>query len=121
VRHHHKYADAELPQHLRFFFAPSAGRRGPVAANLTQFQHAVDDIDDRVLRTHAEQRDFSRWIRDVLSDAVLAAAVAEIESACPTTDLAEIRRQLLAVISSRYPQANRSESTAPDPKGLAEA
>ncbi len=103
VRHHRKYADSELPTHLRFYFGSDNGVPGAVVANLTQFVTAVLTVPESVLQAHARSHDLSRWIRDVLSDRSLAGEVERIETASSgAAGLSGARRRLVEVVQSRY-------------------
>lgn len=79
VRHWHKYTDAQLPEHLRFRFG-HGGCEG-VAANVREFHRGLRRVSPAVLTAHLLQRDLSRWVRGVLSDEDLGAAVADTEHA----------------------------------------
>jgi hydroxymethylpyrimidine pyrophosphatase-like HAD family hydrolase len=101
VRHQHKYAEAELPRNLRFFFTSSNGRAGLVAANIGQLHDVLVDCDPRLISFHTQRADFSRWIRDVLTDTDLAEQVATIERDSEA-DTETIRHRLLHAVEARY-------------------
>ena len=79
VRHWHKYTDAQLPDHLRFRFG-HGGCEG-TAANVREFHRGLRRVSPEALATHLLHRDLSRWVREVLSDEQLGAAVADTEYA----------------------------------------
>jgi hydroxymethylpyrimidine pyrophosphatase-like HAD family hydrolase len=101
IRHQHKYAEAELPRHLRFFFARGNGGPGPVAANIGQLHDVLAACDGRLITFHTQRADFSRWIRDVLTDTDLAEQVATIEQASDA-DTETVRHRLLRAVEARY-------------------
>lgn len=101
VRHWHKYALAELPADKRFRFRDHDGVTGQVAANTFEFHHILGLCDASVVDHHLRQHDFSRWARDSLQDAVLAATVAAIERD-HGVDVGPTRERLVRAIEDRY-------------------
>lgn len=106
VRHWHKYASAQLPPDRRFYFRSHAGPTGAVAANVEEFHRGLRSAGLAILRHHAAGGDFSRWVRGVFQDEILAAALARSEMRlCLATDDAEAeaaRRELLLAIEQRF-------------------
>jgi hypothetical protein len=79
VRHWHKYLAAQLPPGRRFFFRDPAGVVVGIAGNLVEFQRLLHRCDGRTLERHARAGDFSRWLREVIADELLAAAFDDFE------------------------------------------
>ncbi|MGH4007158.1 MAG: HAD hydrolase family protein [Pseudonocardiaceae bacterium] len=102
VRHHHKYTDTDLPAERGFHFRTGHGRTGAVATNLRQFLTELQRCDPVVIRHHAGNGDFSRWVRNVLRDPVLAARMRQIEYRAAGGDIESIRTELLDATSARY-------------------
>jgi hypothetical protein len=103
VRHEQKYAEAELPHHLRFFFTPAPDGRAPVAANVGQLHDVLASCHPTVLAFHAGRHDLSKWVRGVLSDGQLAAEIADIEDTLDTpAEVDTVRHRLLRTIERRY-------------------
>jgi hydroxymethylpyrimidine pyrophosphatase-like HAD family hydrolase len=102
VRHHHKYTDTDLPPERGFHFRTDHGRTGAVATNLRQFLSELQRCDPVVIRHHTSYGDFSRWVRDVLRDPVLAAQMRQIEHRAAGDGIELIRAELLDVTSARY-------------------
>lgn len=101
VRHKNKYAEAGLPEHLRFYFYAGDGAPGPVAGNIAEFRDVLSACDDRFVAYHAPRRDFSRWIYQVLADGRLGDEVAEIERV-HHDDPDAVRDQVLQAVETRY-------------------
>lgn len=99
VRHRQKYFDASVPEGQSFVFG-----RGPFV-RVRSFKEMVAQLpglSPAVLRGHCERRDFSRWVRDVFRDGLLAARLAEIERRVNDEDSAGIAAALAQAIRSRY-------------------
>ena len=102
VRHLHKYAAAQLPEHHRFYFH---GSDVPPAANLVEFAHGLRWLSPRALEFHVARRDFSRWLAGTIQDLPLAELAAHLEQnsiARIASDLERARGGLMEAISSRY-------------------
>jgi hypothetical protein len=69
IRHWHKYVEADVASHHRFFFRSRGGLTGRSAGNLAELYEEIRRSSPDVLRHHAAHHDFSRWIRDVFRDA----------------------------------------------------
>ncbi len=102
VRHWHKYVDAQLPDHLRFRFG-EAGCEG-VAANIRELHRGLQRISTDALSTHLHHGDLSRWVREVLSQEQLAAAVGQLETRlrADAQDVETVRQDVLAAVEEHY-------------------
>jgi hydroxymethylpyrimidine pyrophosphatase-like HAD family hydrolase len=102
VRHQRKYGEGELPPHLRFYFSAGDGP-APVAGNIGQFHDILGSCAEPLVDFHLRRADFSRWLRDVLSDVALAEDVAAVErDYAADGDLPAARGRILAEVASRY-------------------
>ncbi len=103
VRHWHKYASSQLPVSRRFYFRSAFSAVGSSAGNLSEFHRELVVCAPNVIEHHLHQRDFSRWVEDVIQDVLLAEDLRSIEtrslSRLPTEAL---RRELLEAIEARY-------------------
>ena len=113
VRHWHKYALAELPADKQFRFRDHGAVTGQVAANTFEFHHILRLCDASVIDHHLRHHDFSRWARESLQDAALAAALAAIEQDHPggiaggitggiTGGIGAARERLVHAVEERY-------------------
>jgi hypothetical protein len=78
-RHTRKYAEGQLPPDRSFYFRGPEGKLNLRAHNLLQFLEVAAGVDDDTWAYHFRQGDYSRWFRDVIKDAELAAAAAAVE------------------------------------------
>jgi hydroxymethylpyrimidine pyrophosphatase-like HAD family hydrolase len=78
-RHTRKYAVGQLPPDRSFYFRGPEGKLNLRAQNLLQFLEVAAGVDDDTWTYHFRQGDYSRWFRDVIKDAELAAAAAAVE------------------------------------------
>jgi hypothetical protein len=78
-RHTRKYAVGQLPPDRSFYFRGPEGKLNLRAQNLLQFLEIAAGVDDDTWAHHFRQGDYSRWFRDVIKDAELAAAAAAVE------------------------------------------
>jgi hydroxymethylpyrimidine pyrophosphatase-like HAD family hydrolase len=105
IRHWHKYLHASLPPHRRFFFRTPTHATGTAAANLAEFHNGLLRCEVEVIRHHAVNGDFSRWLADVIRDDELAGHVREDErSLADGADVEHVRRQVIGLIERRYPE-----------------
>jgi hydroxymethylpyrimidine pyrophosphatase-like HAD family hydrolase len=107
VRHLHKYASALLPEHHRFYFTSESGPTGAVAGNLSQFHREIARCDVAVIERHARNADFSRWVRDVIQDRLLADDLRAVEAqvggqGISGQGISWIRHEILKAVESRY-------------------
>jgi hypothetical protein len=100
VRHRHKYAEATLAPHHRFFFRTPAGLTGRSAGNIEEFLHELSHLDPQVLLHHAAAHDFSGWFAAVFQDRPLAARVRALEDGSLPAE--ELRAALALVVGARY-------------------
>ena len=98
-RHIRKYALGDLGDHAFYFRGPKA-RLNLRAQNLMLFMQIADGVDDETWDFHLRRHDYSRWFRDKVKDAELAARAREVEE----TGLAanETRARIRAAIEERY-------------------
>jgi hydroxymethylpyrimidine pyrophosphatase-like HAD family hydrolase len=106
VRHWHKYARAKLPENLRFHFHMHTPEPAYDAANIEDLHQGLTACAAETIRFHARRADFSRWIRHVIHDDVLSAAVHDLESRISDktadTEVDVLRAGLLSAIEDRY-------------------
>ena len=107
IRHSRKYVDSSVPPECRFIFHRPDGSCVATADNLRMFREAVRAVEERVLAHHAARRDFSRWVRDVISDLDLAAQLRKSEARWSRGEIADLRQTLEEVIASRYGEEAR--------------
>ena len=88
-----------LPPEKGFFFRLPEDGTVAAARTLEEFDHALASVPTASLQYHVTRGDFSRWARDVLGDADLAAGLAKLEAtgaAGAPVDREEFRRHLHA-------------------------
>ncbi len=78
VHHGRKYVETTLDD-VRAFRFSHAGGGTVVTHNVREFAEALARVPIESLRQHLRAGDFSRWSREVLGDADLAAGLAKIE------------------------------------------
>jgi hypothetical protein len=78
THHGRKYADAPLPNEKAFRFLHT-DTATPVVRTVAEFCAAVRSVPLASLRHHLLSGDFSRWARDTLGDAELAARLRKLE------------------------------------------
>jgi len=106
VRHWHKYTGGQLPDERRFHFRHQQGLSGRSAGSVPEFVAEVRRAGPAVLRHHAANHDFSRWIGDLVRDPRLLAAVRETEDALVASDAAAdvepMRARLVGAVASHF-------------------
>jgi hydroxymethylpyrimidine pyrophosphatase-like HAD family hydrolase len=107
VRHWHKYAEANLPASLHFWFRNGAGQAHGAAANMEQFHGALLRCAAGVIRYHSRRGDLSRWIAESIHDARLARTVRALEerfraTAGADSDAEALRTALIGAVEDRY-------------------
>jgi hypothetical protein len=102
VRHLKKYVDSSVPPECRFFFRRPDGSCVATADNLRTFREVVRAVEEAVLAHHAARRDFSRWVRDVITDLELAAQLRKSEARWGRGEITDLRRSLEELITVRY-------------------
>ena len=100
-RHSRKYAEGELGEDKSFYFRGPDGALNLRAQNLALFMQMAEGIDDRTWLHHLRAGDYSRWLRDKISDSELADDVARTEGDEALTPL-ESRRRIKKAIERRY-------------------
>jgi hypothetical protein len=78
IRHHRKYAIGDV-RYNSFYFRGPHGRLNLKAQNLAIFCQIGEGVDDETWLFHRRRGDYSRWLREVIKDARLAAIVEGIE------------------------------------------
>jgi hypothetical protein len=97
VRHRQKYVDVPVSEQRAFVFAPAARSR-----TLRDFVTRLEHLPAASLDPFIHRGDFSRWIKDVFGDHVMAADMRTVESrhrAAPNPDTVAA---LVDVIRARY-------------------
>lgn len=107
VRHWHKYVQGKLPRWLRFNFTGRDGRGASSAANVLEFCDLMGELPLDTVAFHADRLDFSRWIREALQEAALAAGVRSIEhrfisSHRASDDVLALRKDVIKAIMQQY-------------------
>ncbi|HKP95188.1 MAG TPA: HAD hydrolase family protein [Fibrobacteria bacterium] len=100
-RHMRKYSQGELGPDKHFHFRGPEGKLNLRARNLMIFLQLAEGVDEGTWLFHLRAGHYSSWFRDSIKDAVLADAVARIESregVSPAESLGAIRD----LIEARY-------------------
>ncbi len=100
-RHQRKYAEGELGTDKSFYFRGPEGTLNLRAQNLILFLQLADGVDDATWLYHLHQGDYSRWFRDSVNDAGLAAEAAQIEARRDLSASAS-RALIRSAIEQRY-------------------
>jgi hypothetical protein len=100
-RQRRKYAQGDLPPDRSFYFKGPEKKLNLRAQNLILFLQLADGVDDATWEYHRREGDYSRWLKDSIKDADLAAEVARIE-ALAKIDPLEGRQQIRAAIERDY-------------------
>jgi HAD superfamily hydrolase (TIGR01484 family) len=100
IRHRRKYAEGDVRYHSFYFRGPE-GRHNLRAQNLNIFCQIADGIDEGTWTFHLGRHDYSRWIREVIKNRELAAAVEDIEGRSDL-DASQSRFLVRAAIEARY-------------------
>ena len=100
IRHHRKYAEGDV-RYNSFYFRGPSGKHNLKAQNLNVFCQIAEGIGEETWMFHLRRHDYSRWMRDVIRNRDLAAAVEEIER---RRDLgsAQTRALVCAAVEARY-------------------
>ncbi|HZR69984.1 MAG TPA: HAD family hydrolase [Burkholderiales bacterium] len=100
IRHHRKYAEGDV-RYKSFYFRGPAGKHNLKAQNLNVFCQIAEGIGEETWMFHLRRHDYSRWMRDVIKNRDLAAAVQDIEQ---RGDLgpAQTRALVRAAVEARY-------------------
>lgn len=100
IRHHRKYAEGNVRYHSFYFRGPH-GKHNLRAQNLSVFCQIAEGIGEETWMYHLRRHDYSRWMRDVIRNVELAAAVEDIERRADLTP-AQTRGLVRAAIEARY-------------------
>jgi hydroxymethylpyrimidine pyrophosphatase-like HAD family hydrolase len=100
-RHQRKYAEGELGVDKSFYFRGPDGKLNLRAQNLILFLQLADGVDDATWLYHLHRGDYSRWFREAIKDAGLAADAAQIEALAGVSP-GDSRARIRAAIEQRY-------------------
>ena len=106
VRHLAKYTDVGVAPHHRFFFLGPDGAVVAAAASLSDFVGAIGTVPRASLTHHAKRGDFSRWVRDVVNDRVLAARLAKLERRWCSGELHDLAEATRALVHTALDRAS---------------
>ena len=100
IRHYRKYAEGDV-RYKSFYFRGPTGKHNLKAQNLNVFCQIAEGIGEETWMFHLRRNDYSRWMRDVIKNQELAAAVEDIER---RVDLgpAQTRALVRAAVETRY-------------------
>jgi hypothetical protein len=100
IRHHRKYAEGDV-RYNSFYFRGPTGRHNLKAQNLNVFCQIAEGIGEETWMFHLRRNDYSRWMRDVIKNRDLAAAVEDVER---RLDLSPVQTRALvrAAVEARY-------------------
>jgi hypothetical protein len=101
VRHRQKYFDMPVAETQAFGFA-GGGVIGPRVRSFKDLVAALAAEPSARIRGHSDRHDFSRWVRDVFRDGLLAARLAEIEGRIREQDPRGVADALAQAIRARY-------------------
>lgn len=99
-RHLRKYTEGELPPDRSFFFRGPSGSLNLRAANLVRFVELAEGVDEATWAFHLERGEYSAWVREMIKDPELAAAIAAVERAGLRP--ADSRTRILEQLRHRY-------------------
>lgn len=102
VRHLKKYADSRVSHERSFFFRRPDGRVVATADSLNTFRQALATVEEQVLAHHAVRGDFSRWVRDVFVDRVLASQLGKTERRWSCGEIADLRTAIGRLVAAHY-------------------
>jgi HAD superfamily hydrolase (TIGR01484 family) len=100
IRHHRKYAEGDV-RYNSFYFRGPVGKHNLKAQNLTVFCQIAEGIGEETWMFHLRRHDYSRWMRDVIRNRELAAAVEDIERRAGLSP-AQARALVCAAVEARY-------------------
>jgi hypothetical protein len=99
-RHVRKYAKGTLGEDKSFYFRGPAEALNLRAQNLMVFLQIADGVDDATWRFHLLRHDYSRWLRQSIGDADMAAEIEAVER--DGADAAASRWSVHEIIRRRY-------------------
>lgn len=112
-RHKKKYAEGDLGEDLSFYFRGRSGKLNLRAYNLVTFIELAQGVDADTWQFHREQRQYSKWFRDVIKDDGLAREAGYAESdARLSADRS--RARIIAAVASRYTAPTKSSRNQPE-------
>ena len=100
IRHHRKYAEGDV-RYNSFYFRGPENKHNLRAQNLNVFCQIADGIGEDTWMFHLRRHDYSRWMRDVIRNRELAAAVEDIERRADLTP-PQTRALVCAAVEARY-------------------
>jgi len=100
IRHYRKYAEGDVRYNSFYFRGPTL-RHKLKAQNLNVFCQIAEGIGEETWMFHLRRHDYSRWMRDVIKNQDLAAAVEDIERRMDLSS-AQTRALVCAAIEARY-------------------
>ena len=100
IRHHRKYAEGDV-RYNSFYFRGPQGKHNLRAQNLNVFCQIAEGIGEETWMYHLRRHDYSRWMRDVIRNRNLAAAVEDIERRADLSP-AQTRALVCAAVEARY-------------------
>ena len=95
------HAKGELGEDRSFYFRGPDNELNLRAQNLMMFLQIGDGLDDRTWEHHRSAADYSRWFREVIKDAELAAETEGIER-MPDAPAGATRALIREAIEKRY-------------------
>jgi hypothetical protein len=102
IRHLTKYTDRNVaPDHRFFFRGPDGGVVGS-AGTLEEFLERLGEMAPPTIAHHARNGDFSRWIRDVFQEDLLADRVAKLERRWRRGELTDLVGDVRALIRGAF-------------------
>ena len=113
VRHREKYVDMPVTEERAFLFGTSGSGPFRRARTLRQFVTLMEDLPARALDPYLRRGDFSRWIHHVFGDGALASELRTLEARYRDTGRADIVRDVVAAVRSRYDLAEEEQELAP--------
>jgi hydroxymethylpyrimidine pyrophosphatase-like HAD family hydrolase len=100
-RHLRKYAEGELGPDISFYFRGPEGTLRLRAHNLKMFVQLAEGVDENTWLYHLRRGEYSRWFREVIKDADLAAETEPIERMAAAS-ARDTRALIRAAIEKRY-------------------
>ena len=100
IRHHRKYAEGDV-RYKSFYFRGPESKHNLKAQNLNVFCQIAEGIGEDTWMFHLRRHDYSRWMRDVIRNRDLAAAVEDIERRVDLNP-AQTRALVCAAVEARY-------------------
>jgi HAD superfamily hydrolase (TIGR01484 family) len=100
IRHYRKYAEGDV-RYKSFYFRGPTGKHNLKAQNLNVFCQIAEGIGEETWMFHLRRHDYSRWMRDVIKNQDLAAAVEDIEGRADLSP-AQTRALVRAAVEARY-------------------